>query len=150
MAIIVTWNKREYVLNLLESLHKIEYPQESLDIVVVDNLLTGHQENLPIGSKKNLTFIKEDVNNIKEISDIFARYNFDYVFHYAAIVGVQRTLANPILVLNDIVGLKNIMSLSKNTGVKRVFFSSSSEGLMALKRTCMPFFSSCSEVTSMG
>ncbi|HAW52290.1 MAG TPA: epimerase, partial [Flavobacteriales bacterium] len=40
---------------------------------------------------------------------------------------VQRTLANPILVMNDIVGLKNIMSLSKNTGVKRVFYSSSSE-----------------------
>ncbi len=95
-------------------------------VVVVDNLLTGHQENLP-NSRKNLVFIKEDVNNIKEISDIFARYNFEYVFHYAAIVGVQRTLANPILVLNDITGLRNIMSLSKNTGVKRVFYSSSSE-----------------------
>jgi UDP-glucose 4-epimerase len=96
-------------------------------VVVIDNLLTGHQENLPISTAKNLVFINEDVNNIKEISDIFARYSFDYVFHYAAIVGVQRTLANPILVMNDIVGLKNIMSLSKNTGVKRVFYSSSSE-----------------------
>lgn len=94
-------------------------------VVVIDNLLTGHQDNLP--QRKNLVFIKEDVNNVKEVSDIFARYNFDYVFHYAAIVGVQRTLANPILVLNDISGLKNILSLSKNTGVKRVFFSSSSE-----------------------
>jgi UDP-glucose 4-epimerase len=96
-------------------------------VVVVDNLLTGHQENIPYATKSNLVFIKEDVNNIKEISDIFARYSFDYVFHYAAIVGVQRTLANPILVLNDIIGLRNIMSLSKNTGVKRVFYSSSSE-----------------------
>jgi UDP-glucose 4-epimerase len=96
-------------------------------VVVVDNLLTGHQDNIPLASRKNLLFIKEDVNNIKEISDIFARYSFDYVFHYAAIVGVQRTLANPILVMNDIVGLRNIMSLSKNTGVKRVFYSSSSE-----------------------
>lgn len=96
-------------------------------VVVVDNLLTGHQENIPYSTKSNLVFIKEDVNNIKEISDIFARYSFDYVFHYAAIVGVQRTLANPILVLNDIIGLRNIMSLSKNTGVKRVFYSSSSE-----------------------
>lgn len=96
-------------------------------VVVVDNLLTGHQDNLPLASRKNLVFIKEDINNIKEISDIFARYNFDYVFHYAAIVGVQRTLANPILVLDDITGLKNILSLSKNTGVKRVFYSSSSE-----------------------
>ena len=96
-------------------------------VVVVDNLLTGHQDNIPEAENNNLIFIKEDVNNIKEISDIFARYSFDYVFHYAAIVGVQRTLANPILVLNDIIGLRNIMGLSKNTGVKRVFYSSSSE-----------------------
>lgn len=96
-------------------------------VVVVDNLLTGHQDNIPIATRKNIIFIKEDINNIKEISDIFARYSFDYVFHYAAIVGVQRTLANPILVLNDIIGIRNILSLSKNTGVKRVFYSSSSE-----------------------
>lgn len=96
-------------------------------VVVVDNLLTGHRDNLKLSARKNLVFIKEDVNNIKELSDIFARYSFDYVFHYAAIVGVQRTLANPILVLDDIGGLKNIMSLAKNTGVKRIFYSSSSE-----------------------
>jgi UDP-glucuronate decarboxylase len=52
---------------------------------------------------------------------------FDYVFHYAALVGVKRTLDNPIMVLDDIDGIKNILTLSKNTGVKRVFFSSSSE-----------------------
>lgn len=96
-------------------------------VVVVDNLLTGHQDNIPVATRKNIVFIKEDINNIKEISDIFARYSFDYVFHYAAIVGVQRTLANPILVLNDIIGIRNILSLAKNTGVKRVFYSSSSE-----------------------
>jgi UDP-glucose 4-epimerase len=52
---------------------------------------------------------------------------FDYVFHYAAVVGVKRTLNNPLWVLNDIKGIENILNLSKNTGVKRVFFSSSSE-----------------------
>ncbi len=54
-------------------------------------------------------------------------YRFDYVFHYAAVVGVKRTLANPVMVLDDIQGIKNILDLSKNTGVKRVFYSSSSE-----------------------
>jgi len=49
-------------------------------------------------------------------------YRFDIVFHYAAVVGVKRTLENPLLVLNDIEGIKNILSLSKNSGVKRVFF----------------------------
>ena len=52
---------------------------------------------------------------------------FDYVFHYAAVVGVKRTQDNPIMVLNDIEGIRNILQLSKNSSVKRVFFSSSSE-----------------------
>jgi UDP-glucose 4-epimerase len=54
-------------------------------------------------------------------------YQFDYVFHYAAMVGVQRTLDNPIAVLKDIEGIKHVLSLSKNTGVKRIFYASSSE-----------------------
>jgi UDP-glucose 4-epimerase len=54
-------------------------------------------------------------------------HKFDYVFHFAAVVGVQRTQENPISVLRDIDGIKNILNLAKNTSVKRVFFSSSSE-----------------------
>jgi len=97
------------------------------EIVVVDNLLTGNVHNLDMEKYSNITFIREDVNNYKELSDIFGRFNFDYVFHYAALVGVQRTLANPVMVLNDINGIKNILSLAKNTAVKKIFFSSSSE-----------------------
>ena len=52
---------------------------------------------------------------------------FDFVFHYAAVVGVKRTQENPIAVLNDIDGIRNVLQLSKNSSVKRVFFSSSSE-----------------------
>jgi UDP-glucose 4-epimerase len=54
-------------------------------------------------------------------------HKFNYVFHYAAVVGVLRTIENPKMVLDDIKGLQHIFELSKNTGVKRVFFSSSSE-----------------------
>jgi UDP-glucose 4-epimerase len=43
------------------------------------------------------------------------------------LVGVLRTLDNPVKVLNDITGIKNILTLCKNTGVKRVYYSSSSE-----------------------
>lgn len=95
------------------------------DITLVDNLLTGKISNIP--QNPNVQFIKADVNNYDEIAAIMLSKSFDYVFHYAAVVGVKRTLQNPILVLNDIKGFENIFSLSKNTGVKRVFFSSSSE-----------------------
>ena len=35
---------------------------------------------------------------------MFYAYTFDYVFHYAALVGVKRTLQNPVKVLEDING----------------------------------------------
>ena len=95
------------------------------NIIVVDNLSTGKIEKLP--EKENITFIKANTNNYNDIVPIFGRYKFDFVFHYAAVVGVKRTLKNPMMVLEDIEGIKNILLLSKNTGVKRVFYSSSSE-----------------------
>ncbi|MCC7232875.1 MAG: NAD-dependent epimerase/dehydratase family protein [Bacteroidia bacterium] len=96
-------------------------------IVIVDNLLTGSLTKVPRSVHQNIKFIKTDVNDLQDISSVFLAYRFDYVFHYAAVVGVKRTLANPVMVLNDIKGINNILSLSKNTGVKRVFYSSSSE-----------------------
>lgn len=96
-------------------------------VVVADNLLTGSKDKLPVDLNTNWKFIKSDVNDFRDISSIMLAYSFDYVFHYAAVVGVKRTLANPKLVLDDIEGIKNILNMSKNTGVKRVFFSSSSE-----------------------
>jgi UDP-glucose 4-epimerase len=96
-------------------------------VVGVDNFITGVHHKLPQGEPSNFAFVKADVNNYYEISSIMLSYKFDFVFHYAALVGVQRTLENPVMVLNDIQGIKNILDLSKNTGVKRVFYSSSSE-----------------------
>ncbi len=96
-------------------------------VVIVDNLLTGKLGRLPKKDKPNWRFIKCDVNDINDITPVMVSYSFDYVFHYAAVVGVQRTLENPVMVLNDIDGIKNILSLSKNTGVRRVFYASSSE-----------------------
>jgi UDP-glucose 4-epimerase len=96
-------------------------------VVVVDNLHTGTVQKIPKSRFGNVKFIKANVNDFKDISSIFNAYGFEYVFHYAALVGVKRTLDNPVMVLNDITGIKNVLNLSKNTGVKRVFFSSSSE-----------------------
>jgi UDP-glucuronate decarboxylase len=96
-------------------------------VVVVDNLLTGSDNKLPKAIHNNFKFIKADVNDFQDIASVFHGFSFDYVFHYAAVVGVKRTLANPVMVLNDLNGIRNILNLSKNTGVKRVYYSSSSE-----------------------
>ena len=96
-------------------------------VVIIDNLLTGSIDKLPKDDYKNWKFINANVNIISDVSEIMTSFSFDYVYHYAAVVGVQRTLENPRMVLDDIEGIKNILDLSKNTGVTRVFFSSSSE-----------------------
>ena len=94
-------------------------------ITIVDNLLTGDVNRIP--KMENVKFIKGDVNDNQVISSIFYGNSFDYVFHYAAVVGVKRTIENPIMVLDDLKGLRNVLDLCKNTSVKRTFFSSSSE-----------------------
>ena len=97
------------------------------EVVVVDNLLTGDVSKLPTSDGPRLKFIKCDVNRFEDISGVFYSHRFDHVFHYAAVVGVKRTTDNPVMVLRDIDGIRNVLDLSKNTGVQRVMFSSSSE-----------------------
>lgn len=96
---------------------------QSLLITIADNLSTGLITNIPKGCE----FIKCDVNNYNDISQLMITKNFDFVFHFAAVVGVKRTQENPISVFDDIKGFENILMLSKNVGVKHVYFSSSSE-----------------------
>ena len=96
-------------------------------VVVVDDLSTGYLSKLPSSEHENWKFIKADVNNYREISSIMLAYSFHYVYHFAAVVGVIRTQENPVKVLNDISGIKHILNLSKNSSVKHIFFSSSSE-----------------------
>lgn len=96
-------------------------------VVVVDNLITGSESKVPTSPHNNIRYIKCDVNHYKSVSAVFYAHRFDYVFHYAALVGVHRTLENPVAVLRDIEGINNVLNLSVYTGVKRVYFSSSSE-----------------------
>jgi len=96
-------------------------------VVGIDNFLTGKKGNIPDKRVNNYQFIECDVNHLDNLSQIFLREKFDFVFHYAALVGVQRTLNNPLIVLDDIRGISNILVLAKSAGVKRVFYASSSE-----------------------
>ncbi len=97
------------------------------EVIAVDNLATGDLRKLELAGHPTLHFIKCDVNRFEDISSVFYAYRPEFVFHYAAVVGVKRTTDHPVDVLRDIDGIRNVLDLCKNTGVKRVFFSSSSE-----------------------
>lgn len=104
---------------------KLAQDKENL-IIVFDNLSTGDKRKLR-SDMENLRFIKGDVNEYKQIMELVLSYQFHYVFHFAAVVGVIRTQENPVTVLKDVQGIDNILHLCKNTGVRRIFYASSSE-----------------------
>jgi nucleoside-diphosphate-sugar epimerase len=98
------------------------------EVFAVDNLFTGKTENVAsFSDHQKFKFINADVNDYPAIAKVFEEFKPDYVFHYAAILGVKRVIEEPLLVLDDIAGFKNILELSKINGVKKVIFSSSSE-----------------------
>lgn len=98
------------------------------NVVAFDNLSTGKKENLAECLEfPNFDFFQGDVNVREQVAHVFNHEKFDYVFHGAAVVGVKRVEEDPLAVLRDIDGIRNILELAREQGVKKVVFCSSSE-----------------------
>ena len=113
--------------NIGSSLAKALILEPDYFVTIFDNLSTGSLDNLPNQKNNNWEFIEGDVNNIDHIEKVSQGRTYDYIFHYAALVGVERTQLNPMKVLDDIDGIKNILNLAIKHEVDRFFYSSSSE-----------------------
>lgn len=99
-----------------------EYLSNDNNVTIIDNLSTGKKENI---KGTNATFVKGDINDSNLLSEIFK--DIDYVFHLAAIPSVPRSVKDPITTNNaNINGTLNILSVAKNTEVKKIIYSSSS------------------------
>lgn len=97
-------------------------------VVVLDNRVGGHMSNLaqPSGAPQPI-FVRGDANRFGEIAAVFSSYKIDYVFHYAAVVGVKNVIERPLEVFEDIDGIKYLLALSNAHRVRKVVFASSSE-----------------------
>ncbi len=96
-------------------------------VICVDDFSQGKRENIKHIQSENFIPQEGDCNNKTSIESLFQEYHIDYIFHYAATVGVKRTIENPLSVLEDIEGISNILSLAKEYHCKKVVFASSSE-----------------------
>jgi UDP-glucose 4-epimerase len=99
--------------------------EEGHQVFGVDNLSTGFASNLI--KSASFKFIQGDINGNVLRNELPRNVQYDAIYHLAACVGVQRTLLNPALVFEDLVGLKNIIDFVIMNGIKHVLFSSSSE-----------------------
>ena len=117
MKILITGGAGFIGSNLSEKLVR-----DGHEVLVIDNLASGKEENLA-EIRKNITFHKETINNdMKKILD-----GVEVVFHVAALPRVQFSIHNPIESHHaNINGSLNLLKQCADSGIKRFIFSSSS------------------------
>ncbi len=122
-TILVTGGAGFVGSNLIEELLK-----NGARVICLDDFSTGRRKNIAeFFNNPKFKFIKGDANKKKDVARAFRIRKPDYVFHYAARVGVKRTTEKPLEVFADLEGIKNILELSRKYKVKKVMFASSSE-----------------------
>ncbi len=92
------------------------------NVIIVDDLSGGCRENVPQGA----TLYTNSIVDKKFINELFAKYNFDYVFHLAAYAaeGLSHFIRH-YNYENNLIGSVNLINASINEDVKRFVFTSS-------------------------
>lgn len=92
------------------------------EVNVIDNLRSGHLENLT--DMENIKFYEGSITDKNFIEPIFV--NADYVFNFAAMVSVEESVNKPELCESiNLGGLKNILEAALECRVKKVVHASS-------------------------
>ena len=97
-------------------------------IYIIDNFSKkkNNKDLSKILKNKNVKLIKKNLN---QISDYLKIYSFDYIYHFAAILGVQKVIENPFITLKEnILSTINLIDFSKKQKkLKKICFTSTSE-----------------------
>lgn len=108
-------------------------------VIVLDNLSTGRQENIDIALRsvvertgrseidirRNFFLLIEDIRISSAIRPVFRKA--DYVFHLAAQPRIQPSIAHPLASFeHNVKGTLNVLQAAKQAGVKKFIFSGSS------------------------
>ena len=129
MKILVTGGAGFIGSNLVDHFIKKDH-----EVVVVDNESAECHENFYWNQKaKNYNI---DICDYNLITPLFA--NIDLVFHVAAEARIQPSLINPLkTVKTNVLGTCNVLQASRENGIKRVVYSSTSSAYG--KKNTLPF-----------
>jgi UDP-glucose 4-epimerase len=118
MKVLVTGGAGFIGSNIVDNLIELGH-----DVVVIDNESAECHEQFYWNDKaENYKFDICDYKNIRPLFD-----GIEYVFHLAAEARIQPSLINPLLtVRTNVLGTSTILQCSKESGVKRVIYSSTS------------------------
>lgn len=92
------------------------------DVIVVDNLLTGHKQAVA----KKAKFYQVDIREKKELRKVFEENKVDAVIHFAASSLVGESMTNPLKYFdNNVGGTISLLEVMEEYKVRKIVFSSS-------------------------
>lgn len=95
------------------------------DVIVIDNETSQVHENFYFNDKAE--YHKIDIADYENTKHLYK--NIDYVFHCAAESRIQPTILNPLgAVKTNTLGTATVLQCSREEGVKKVMYSSTSSG----------------------
>jgi len=104
----------------------IKFVEKGYDVVIFDNLETGHLETVDtLQTIGNVKFFKGDLRNIDDLRNLFQKYNIDAVIHFAAFSLVGESVENPAKYYrNNVFGTLNLLDVMLENNVKNIILSS--------------------------
>ena len=107
--------------------------KDGVEVVGIDNLndyydvrLKEHRLEL-LTSNPNFTFKKIDIENKKDLAELFNSHKFDAVLNLAARAGVRYSMENPdVYMSTNSQGTLNLLNEMKKHGVKKMVLASTS------------------------
>ena len=104
----------------------LELLKNAYDVLIFDNLSTGHIETVKTLKKfGNVEFIKGDLLDEKLIMNAVSGRNIDAVLHFAAYSQVGESVVNPQkYYINNVCGTLNLLKAILENDVKKIVFSS--------------------------
>lgn len=98
------------------------------NIIIIDNLFNSSLDNLEAIEKivgKKIIFYKIDIKKRSELDRLFTKFKISHVIHFAALKSISESINNPSQYYsNNILGLLNVLEISKKYNIKKFIFSS--------------------------
>lgn len=97
--------------------------QAGYDVIIVDNLVYGHQDL--VETVLNVKLIIGDLGDRQLLDTIFQEYHITAVIHFAAYTYVGESVTNPAKYYrNNVASSLNLLEAMQSAGVKNIVFSS--------------------------
>ncbi|XP_053980326.1 UDP-glucose 4-epimerase-like [Hylaeus anthracinus] len=114
----------------------LELIQADFRVVVIDNCSNAYKGNNDTKpecllrveklTNKKITFIGCDITNVNELRDVFKKYTFYCVIHFAALKAVGESCAKPLeYYKTNVTGTLNLLEVMTEYNVKHLIYSSS-------------------------